>query len=174
MREEEGLKVFTFFDFMEIEMLLWSKYQVVGSCIYTFLSNKAVGYLRDSVDFKDMLGVGVGDIFGIAIDDNVRKSRGYSQNAIFLNSFKKIGIKPSFGSLLAQNNVQYAGKSLEFRQNNPRNFIYKPPQKHSISYIILFDDIITTGTTLKEARATIDSYGDNVVCAFCLSDVREH
>jgi competence protein ComFC len=62
-------------------------------------------------------------------------------------------LKPIFNSLKAQNKISYAGKSLEFRLNNPRNFIYTGPKNIDA---ILIDDIATTHTTLNEAQKVLE------------------
>ena len=71
---------------------------------------------------------------------------------------------------LAQNRVKYAGKSLEFRLNNPRNFIYKA--KKDIS-VVLIDDIITSGTTIREAIESLEKYNVKVINVITLADAKE-
>ena len=101
-------------------------------------------------------------IYSIAIDDNSKK--GYSHTAILNNSLKSKYITPLYKKLIAQNKISYAGKDLDFRLNNPRNFTYKG--KRDID-VILVDDVVTTGTTLNEAKDILKQYGVNV--AFCLA-----
>jgi len=52
---------------------------------------------------------------------------------------------------------------LKFRLNNPRNFKYSGPKNINI---ILVDDVITTATTINEAKEVLKKYNVNV--AFCL------
>jgi competence protein ComFC len=71
-------------------------------------------------------------------------------------------------SLLSQNDIKYAGKTLKYRKDNPRDFKYSG--KSGIS-VILIDDIVTTGTTLLEAKNTLARYGVEVDFALVLADV---
>lgn len=163
MRElEEGFRVYSFYEYSSNAMLFASKYQTIGSKIYTILSKKAVLYLMKNLEFSL-------ECYGVGIDEDVK--RGYAQNSIFLKELKKIGIKPLYGSLKARNKVTYAGKDLEFRLKNPRNF--KPNSRFANKRIVLVDDIITTGTTLKEAREMVQKCGGEVVCAFVLGDAKK-
>lgn len=77
---------------------------------------------------------------------------------------------PKHSVLMAKKRVKYSGKSLQFRLENPREFVYKG--KHNID-VILVDDIITTGITLQEAQKVLMSYGVNVLFALTLADVEE-
>ena len=71
---------------------------------------------------------------------------------------------------MAQNRVNYSGKSLQFRLENPREFFYTG--KSNID-VILVNDIITTGITLQEAQKVLMSHGVNVLFALTLVDVEE-
>jgi competence protein ComFC len=71
---------------------------------------------------------------------------------------------------MAQNRVNYSGKSLQFRLEHPRDFRYSG--KTSID-AILVDDIVTTGITLQEAQKVLTSAGVNVLFALVLADVEE-
>jgi competence protein ComFC len=77
---------------------------------------------------------------------------------------------PQHSSLQAKNRVNYSGKSLQFRLENPRDFIYRG--KSNID-VILVDDIITTGITLQEAQKVLIEHGVNVLFALTLADVEE-
>jgi competence protein ComFC len=66
--------------------------------------------------------------------------------------------------------VNYSGKSLQFRLEHPRDFVYKG--KSNID-VILVDDIITTGITLQEAQKVLMTHGVNVLFALTLADVEE-
>ncbi|MDD3467579.1 MAG: ComF family protein, partial [Campylobacterales bacterium] len=95
---------------------------------------------------------------------------GYSHTAILANAMKNSVFEPQWGAMRAKNDVMYAGQSLEFRKNNPREFDFKGA-KHK--EIVLVDDIVTTGATLLEARACSKSAGYEVLFAVTLSDARE-
>jgi competence protein ComFC len=58
---------------------------------------------------------------------------------------------------------------LNFRLNNPRNFEYKGEKNRSV---ILVDDVVTTGTTLKEAKEVLANYGVKVEFCLVLVDKR--
>ena len=64
----------------------------------------------------------------------------------------------------------YAGKSLQFRLDNPRDFDYHGKKDVDV---ILVDDIITTGITLQEAQKVLTQSGVNVLFALVLADVEE-
>ena len=78
--------------------------------------------------------------------------------------------KPQYGALIAKNQISYAGKSLEFRERNPKKFTYR--YKASIKDIFLADDIITTGTSMNEARRVVESSGAKVWFGIALCDAR--
>jgi len=103
----------------------------------------------------------------IPIDDNVKK--GYSHTAILAHSMKTKYLKPLYNVLLSTNNVQYAGKSLEYRLQNPRNFKYTG--KKNID-VILVDDLMTTGITLNEAEEKLKEYGVNVYLKVVLANLK--
>ncbi len=78
--------------------------------------------------------------------------------------------KKFFSTLHASSDVKYAGKSLEFRLNNPRNFKYTGPKNIDV---VLVDDIVTTGSTLKEAKEVLKNHNVNVLFSLVLADLRE-
>ncbi|CAM2865724.1 ComF family protein [Helicobacter burdigaliensis] len=163
MRElESGFRVYSFYEYSSNSMLFLSKYQPIGSKIYKILSKKAIFYLRDNLEFSL-------ECYGVGIDEDVKK--GYAQNSIFLKELQRIGIKPLYNALEARNKVTYAGKDLKFRLKNPRNF--KVNRSLKDKRVILVDDIITTGTTLKEAKVAVQNNGGEVICAFTLADAKE-
>ena len=86
------------------------------------------------------------------------------------NSMKTKSLKPLFNVLHSTNKVQYAGKSLEFRLQNPRNFEYRGNGNIDV---ILIDDISTTGLTLKEAKECLEKSGVNVALSVVLANLRK-
>ena len=70
---------------------------------------------------------------------------------------------------MANNKVSYSAQSLDYRLANPRDFVYKGKQGMDA---ILVDDIVTTGTTLSEARAVLQKSGIDVLFALTLADAR--
>ena len=71
---------------------------------------------------------------------------------------------------MAKNRVNYSGRSLQYRLENPRDFVYTG--KSGVD-VILVDDIITTGITLQEAQKVLIKKGVNVLFALTLADVEE-
>lgn len=153
----DGLSVYSFFDYDNIEYLLKSKYSLIGSKIFKILALKASLYFKNNIaDFSE--------VYAIGIDDKVESY--YSHSGVIVKQFSNI-FKPLYGTLKASNNIHYAGKSLEFRQQNKKGFIYSG--KSNIN-VVLLDDIITTGESLKEAREVLQKNGVNVLFALTLSD----
>ncbi len=158
----DNFMVYSFFDYQDIEYLLKSKYSLIGSRIYKILAKKAFLYFKNEISdtFKNL------NIHSIGIDDKVKKY--YSHSGVIINEFRHI-FKPLFGSLISTNNIQYAGKNLEYRKNNKKDFIYKGINNIDV---VLFDDIITTGLSIKEARDVLLQYRVNVLFAITLTDAK--
>jgi len=156
------LEVISFFNYAEIESLILSKYQAYGHRIYKGLAKLSFA------PFAKELNESQEEIMIIGIDENVKS--GYSHVAVLTHAMKNHYIKVQHASLMAQNKVKYAGKDLEFRLNNPRNFSYKG--KKNIN-AILVDDIITTGLTLQEAHKVLIAHDVNVLFALTLANARE-
>jgi competence protein ComFC len=150
--------IISFYDYENIEFLLKYKYHPFGSRVFEILAKNS---------FKKFSEVYKEKIISLSIDDKIKK--GYSHTAILNHSLKSKYITPYYKKLLAKNNVQYAGKSLKFRLENPRNFEYKG--KKNIN-VILVDDVVTTGTTLKEAKEVLANYGVKVEFCLVLVDKR--
>ena len=84
-------------------------------------------------------------------------------------SLKSKYITPQYKKLIANNHITYAGKDLDFRLSNPRDFKYKGEKNIDV---ILVDDVVTTGTTLKEAKKVLANFGVNVLFCVVLVDKR--
>jgi competence protein ComFC len=82
-------------------------------------------------------------------------------------ALKSPNITPYYGKLRATNHYKYAGKSVEERLINPRQFLYKPFEENEV---ILVDDIVTTGTTLSEASEVLHAQGKQVILCLTLTD----
>ena len=61
-------------------------------------------------------------------------------------------ISPRYGVLRATTQEHYSGKSLSYRESHPRHFTCKPFKEE---FVIVVDDIITTGITLLEATEVL-------------------
>ena len=108
------------------------------------------------------------DIYIVGIDEYVKS--GYAHVALLSRALKTKSSMPLHSALMAQNRVNYSGKSLQFRLDNPRDFLYSG--KSGID-VILVDDIITTGITFQEAQNVLMQHGVNVLFALTLADVEE-
>ncbi len=160
-RYENDLNIISFFGYHNIESLLLTKHTPLGYRVYKLFGRLIFRpFLQKFVEELD-------SIYIIPIDDRV--TNGYSHTALLAHYSKSTKIIPLYNSLRALNPVKYAGKSKEFRLNNPREFIYTG--KRDIQ-VILIDDIVTTSLTLQEAKNTLISKGVDVVFALTLADAK--
>ncbi|GAA7195988.1 ComF family protein [Helicobacter pylori] len=164
VRVLEGVSVYSFYAYSEIEELMKSKYALIGSRILPLLSQKAGAEFVRILQEKGLTT----PLYGIAIDDKIKSF--YSHSAALLKGFCQGNLKPTYGRLRANNTISYAGKSLEFRANNPRDFTFKGDE--TLDYFLL-DDIITTGTTLKEALKYLKTLNTKVHFAIALCSADE-
>ena len=109
-----------------------------------------------------------GDVYIVGIDENIQS--GYSHVAQLTHSMKMKSVHVQPASLIARNCVNYSGRPLQFRLDNPRDFVYRG--KKGVD-VILVDDIITTGITLQEAQKVLMQHDVNVLFALTLADVEE-
>ncbi len=156
-----GLEVYSFYKYKYIEKLILTKHKFVGYFLYNIMAKESFKKFADTFFLEK-------PIYSIAIDDNIKS--GYSHAAILNKALKSNSIKPLFSKLRAANQVNYSGKTLSFREANPRKFKYT--FKEDID-AVLVDDIITTGTTLKEADILLKKYKVNVLFALTLADARD-
>ncbi len=157
---ERDFYVYSFYKYSEISYLLHTKHTFYGSKVYKILAKSS--FFLFAKDFKYRQKV-----FALPIDDKATYL--YSHTAILAKSLKSPFIKPIFNALRAKNNISYSKKTLDFRLKNPRDFVYK--YKKDID-VILVDDIVTTGTTLKEAKELLEKENINVLFALTLADAR--
>ncbi len=158
---EENFDVFSFYKYSSIKHLLHTKHKFIGYFIYNILAKESFKKFANNFTWANK-------IYSFACDDNVKNA--YSHTAILNKQLKSNYITPVYSVLRAKNRVNYSGKSLQYRQTNPRNFYYT--YKSNIDAIII-DDIITTGTTIKEAKKTLEKNRVNVLFALTLADARE-
>lgn len=140
------------------------KYEIVGSKVFAMLSQKCAEYFYAHNTLLD-------STLAVGLDDEPRGY--YSHTAVIVREFVKKfkNLLPAYNALVATNRVSYAGKSLEFRKNNPRKFIYQAKVRETKN-AILFDDIITTGLSLQEARACLQKSGITTLFALTLANAR--
>ncbi len=162
-RKVGTLDVISFYKYSNLEALLHTKHKAEGYRIYKTLAKMTMKpFIEEFTEADDRM------VYIIGIDEYVKS--GYAHVALLTRAMKTKHSKPLHGALLARNRVNYAGKSLQFRLENPRDFSYKG---RSGIDAILVDDIITTGITLQEAQSVLLSYGVNVLFALTLADVQE-
>lgn len=160
MREIDGLRVFSFYDYSDVKNFIHAKHQLHGSFALSALAK--LSFANFSREFEINFALNA-----LPIDD--KNTNGYSHTAIFARALRSKFITPLFGALHATSNVSYSGKDLKFRQENPRNFkLLKRP----IHPVILVDDIVTTGATLLEARDALQKAGCEVAFGLVLADAR--
>ena len=162
-RKVGTLDVISFYKYSALESLLHSKHKPEGYRIY-----KALAQMTMKPFIEEFVESDPRDIYIVGIDEYVKS--GYAHVALLSRSLKTKSSTPLHSSLMAQNRVNYSGKSLRFRLENPRDFIYSG--KSGID-VILVDDIITTGITLQEAQKVLMENGVNVLFALTLADVEE-
>jgi competence protein ComFC len=155
--------VISFYKYTTLEPLLLTKHKPEGYRIYKALAAMTMRPFIEEFSESDER-----DVYIVGIDEYVKS--GYAHVALLTNAMKTKNSKPLHGVLLASNRVNYAGKSLQYRLENPRNFTYRG--KSNID-VILVDDIITTGVTLQEAQKTLIKQNVNVLFALTLADVKE-
>lgn len=157
------LDVISFFKYSTLESLLHSKHKPEGYRIYKALAQMTLQpFIKEFVENDDR------DVYIVGIDEVVKN--GYAHVALLTRAMKTKYTIPQHSALMARNRVNYSGKTLQFRLEHPRDFVYTG--KSNID-VILVDDIITTGITLQEAQKVLMVHGVNVLFALTLADVEE-
>lgn len=152
------LDVYSFYFYSEIKKLIHSKHKFYGSFVYSRLAK--LSFYKFGLNFSYPQTVNA-----IALDDSINGD--YSQLAILLKALKGKNIKPIYGALKATSEVKYSGKSLAYRQTHKRKYILK---KDITSPVILVDDIITTGESMKQAREILTKNGIEVLFGLTLAN----
>jgi competence protein ComFC len=142
-------------------MFLKTKHTHIGEAVYKILVKNAFTEFSKEFKFSDK-------VYAIPIDDDTNS--GYSHTAILANALKSKNIKPIYSKLRAKNQITYSGKSLEYRLKNRREFHYS--YRSNID-VILVDDIVTTTTTLNEAKNRLLKASVNPLFALTLADARD-
>ncbi len=157
---EKGFFVYSFYPYEDIKDLVNTKYRFYGDRVYKILAKLAFKKFAQNFKYENI-------VTAIAVDDHARHE--FSQTALLAKALKSRYIKPRFNTLKASNIVKYAGKDLQFRKKNPRRFNYRGEKKLKV---ILVDDLITTGTTILEAKLLLQKYDCEVLFALALSDAK--
>jgi len=164
-----NLDVVSFFNYYLIVDFIKSKYSHIGYRVYKFFAKQYFNpFLKHYVENLD--DDSNKKIYLIGVNDNNEKD--YSVVSILMRNAARGNskIKPLYNALKAKNRVKYAGKSLNYRLNNPRKFIYNGPKNIDA---ILIDDTITTGTTLEEAYRVLKDNNVNVHFALTVAVAKE-
>ena len=151
-RNISSLDVISFYKYSQLESLLLTKYKPEGYRIY-----KALATMIFKPFIQEFLENDERQVYIIGIDEYIKN--GYSHVALLTHAMKQKNSKPL-----------HAGKDLQFRLENSRDFIYTGLSDIDV---ILVDDIITTGITLQEAHKVLVSHRVNVLFALTLADVKE-
>ena len=162
-RKVGTLDVISFFKYSTLETMLHSKHKPEGYRIYKALANITMKPFIEAFSANNS-----SDVYIVGIDEYVKN--GYAHVALLTRAMKTKTSIPQHSVLMAQNRVNYSGKSLQYRLENPREFVYKGKKKVDV---ILVDDIITTGITLQEAQKVLMKHDINVLFALTLADVEE-
>ena len=150
---------YSFYAFSEIEEFISAKYYFYGDRVFNILASLSFKKFAKNFDFNEL-------VYSIGIDEHTRHE--FSQTAILSRHLKSKNIKPLFNQCKATNIVKYAGHNLEFRKKNKRNFITELSNKK----LILVDDLVTTGTTILEAKKVLESKNNEVLFSLTLADAK--
>jgi competence protein ComFC len=159
-RDLEGLPVISFYQYEDISDLILTKDSYLGFYIFQILAKNSFKKFSQSFQYRQK-------VHSIGIDERT-KNRGYSQTAILSKSLKSDLIAPKYNALISNSDVKYLGKSSAFRRKNKRDFQFKR-EKLKYKKVILVDDVITTGTTLREAKKVISKKGFQPILALTLA-----
>lgn len=151
---------YSFYSLSEIEDLLNSKYQFFGDRVFNILAKLSFEKFAKNFHYETPL-------LALPIDDHTRHE--FSHTAILTKHLKSKNIDVKYNCLKATNIVKYAGKDLEYRQKNPRKFKLSNISNHKV---ILCDDIITTGTTIQEAKKVLQKQNNEVLFSLTLADAK--
>lgn len=157
---EDGFFNYSFYTLSELEDLISSKYYFHGDKVLNILAKLSFEKFANNFEFPIK-------VLAIPIDDHTRHE--FSHTAILAHHLKSKNITPKYNCLKATNLIKYAGKSLEFREKNPRNFKLTNLFNQTT---ILCDDIITTGATIKEAKKVLEKQNNQVLFSLTLADAK--
>lgn len=162
-RKAGTLDVISLFGYRTVAPFLLRKHGPVGYRLYRYFARKQIA------PFLEAFAEGIDErVWLVGVDEY--PASGYSHTAI-LTRYGRVEKMPNLpGALVARNRVNYAGKTLRYRLENPRDFLYRGP---SGIRAVLIDDIVTTGVTLQEAHSLLRRSGVEVVFALTLADARE-
>lgn len=117
---DDDFFVFSFYEYDQIKELLNAKYHPYGDKIYKILADLAFKKFAQNFQYN---------IFLQSINIENKNIQDFSHTAILSKALNSSHIQSIYRQLQAQNHIKYAGKSLDFRKNNPRDFLYLGEQK---------------------------------------------
>jgi len=156
------LDVYSFFKYQNIEDLLLTKHTPQGYIVYRSLAKQTFRPFIQKFLQEDSRKVYI-----IGVDEVVKS--GYSHVSLLTHEMSHKRSEVLYAKLISTNSVTYAGKSLQYRLENPRRFQYSGLLNINA---ILVDDIVTTGITLQEAKKILIESGVNVLFAITLADAK--
>ena len=159
---DKGFKVYSFYKYSDIRHLLHSKHKFYGYFVLNSLAKLSFARFVEffPINFK---------ISAIALDDRVEDML-YSHSAILAKHLKSKFIRPKFASLHSSSKIKYSGKSMDFRLKNKRKYKLL---KELTSPVILVDDVLTSGSSLLEARDFLKEREIETLFALVLADAKE-
>lgn len=163
---DNNVKVFSSFSFSELQFLLTSKNNIIGSRIFKRLG--MYGIYKFLTNYPDLAKLNKQQIAVLSIRNSAIGA--YSHSAILAQCFKSYGFKVFHNALIIGNNSRFSHLSREERQKMGRNFYFKFTKNYA--GIIIVDDIVTTGQTLLEASEIIIKNGYTPLFAWTLCDSR--
>ncbi|MDP3022091.1 MAG: phosphoribosyltransferase family protein [Sulfuricurvum sp.] len=155
-----SIPVYSFFSYSDIEPLLLTKHTDLGYYLYKIMAKRSMEKFSKEWSYENKVA-------SIGVDDH--STSGYAHTAILNRALKSPLITPLYGKLRATQHHKYAGKSVEERLANPRDFRYVSFGEEEV---ILVDDIVTTGTTLTEATEVLHAQGKKVILCLTLTDAQ--
>ncbi len=161
-RKLGSLDVYSFFKYQHIEDLLLTKHTAQGYIIYRALAQLSFRPFIQKFICEDNR-----KLYILGVDEIVKS--GYSHVSLLTHEMRNPNTKILYAKLIANNPVKYAGKTLEYRLSHPRQFNYGGITNIEV---ILVDDIVTTGTTLQEAKEFLREQGVEVLFALTLADAK--
>lgn len=158
----DGIRIYYFYPYSEIKELIYSKHKIYGSFVFNALAKLTFKEFAKKFELKKDF------INAIPLDDRIDPF--YSHSAILANALRSKNIKPIFNALKARSDFKYFNKTLEQRVNNPRNFILS---KKINNPIILVDDVITSGLSMKDAINACKKEQNFVLFGLTLANAKE-
>ncbi len=156
-----NIDVYSFYKYSEIEKLLHTKHTDLGFYIYSILAEIAFSRFGENFSFEE-------EVVSLGVDEHVK--HGYSHTALLNKALRSAYIHPRYNRLIATSKESYSGKSFQYRLLHPRRFKLKAFKER---YVILVDDIITTGMTLTQAAEALEKEGKEVLFCLTLADAEK-